>query len=417
MTNDRPVKLFVSHSSRSQPGKDRLVELVDALRSGDDAVDVLYDAEQIEATTRWRDVIDAMLAECHAAVVLVTPDALDSAWVLTEATLLRARYDAEYQKQRLLSTFPLLPILVDVTRDDLKAHPLWHPLDLAAIQSMPGDDPAAIAATIKHQLTLVRGSLRRSPLERLAGDIATVLTRTSGMQRLEDVIAYLGTPGAPTHLVGGAERLAHAIARWTLGLHPPSLELVADALLQLGNVFPAEDAEEILSILGPLWVELDAAAWILRAASRPEGCRDVVIGCAHPNATIEDYAARAHMPARKPTLLLLHGMTGRPEDIVAELFDVGKRKLKYLRERTPQELDAYFKQDARRIFVAVPLPGDEVVARLQADYPAPTFIFYVGSSSPVPVPPPGVAMVEPALDPGFEDSVRADRDTAYTMFG
>ena len=45
---------------------------------GKGGVDVLFDKEQITEGARWREVIHAMLAECDAAIILVTPDALQS---------------------------------------------------------------------------------------------------------------------------------------------------------------------------------------------------------------------------------------------------------------------------------------------------------------------------------------------------
>jgi hypothetical protein len=88
---------------------ERLRCLVEALQAQPDPLEVLVDEQHIASGSRWRDEIEGMLVDCDAAEILITADALESAWVLTEATLLRARFDREYNHEARQPGFPLFP--------------------------------------------------------------------------------------------------------------------------------------------------------------------------------------------------------------------------------------------------------------------------------------------------------------------
>src|SRR5262245_57840107 len=111
--------IFISHSTAKddQAGLDRLKSLSAALKtkpggaaSGHDA---LLDFERLEPAAKWRSEIDEWLAQCHAAVLMLTPKSLESAWVLKEATILAHRAARD-------DTFYLFPVLLEgLKRDDL----------------------------------------------------------------------------------------------------------------------------------------------------------------------------------------------------------------------------------------------------------------------------------------------------------
>lgn len=427
---DRRLRLFISHRSHVPKSRARLEALVKALEaepeSDDqaDAVDVLYDKSQIESGTRWRDEIEAMLGECDAAAILVTQEALDSAWVLTESILLRARYDSEYDKHGRQPRFVLLPVVWEaVDREQLEKHPLWHPIDLDEIQFLEASDPAAVAAGLRKRLAALAPQLRPTPLDLIADDIARRLSDSAGTMRLDAVVQNLGVD-VPLRVTGRSERLAYAIARWTIAQPPPSLKTVAEALTFLGNDFDASDANHILDSVAPLWVEIDAAAWLLRAVwQRPE-CRDVALVCRHPKPTLQHYVTRAHLPWRKPELLLLNGVTGgrHDKDVAAELRTEARARFARWRELEDDDLDERLAHVAARLFVGLPLPEDDaIVATIQAKYPALTFVFFVrgdeAAGAAVQRRLKGVEWIVPAHDPGLEADVLADHDAAYLRFG
>src|SRR5262249_40227297 len=136
------------------------------------------------------------------------------------------------------------------------------------------------------------------------------------------------------------QRLAYAIARWILRQSPPALERMATTLTLLGRAFPADDARQILDLVAPMWVELDAASWFVRAHWQHPDFRDVAIACKRPAQTLKQYVDRAYMPSRSPQFLLLNGVTGgaHGDDVAQELRAVLRRRLKH--KRGPQLNDS-----------------------------------------------------------------------------
>jgi hypothetical protein len=166
----RRVRVFVSHSSRTPDALGRLEALVKSLRSGKNGVEVLYDKELITAGARWREVIHAMLAECDAAIILVTPDALRSPWVLKEAIILRWRHDRDPNFQLFVSA--------DVDRAELQKNRLWDPIDLPEIQFLPSGSAADKAASVKKRLACLAAHFRPTPLDLLTEEITGLLVKT-----------------------------------------------------------------------------------------------------------------------------------------------------------------------------------------------------------------------------------------------
>src|SRR5689334_2751713 len=82
-------KVFVSHSSPDDASKARLKAFCKAL--SDKGYAILVDYEQIASADDWRKNIHEMLAECHAAVILFSRAAVESQWVIKEATVLEWR--------------------------------------------------------------------------------------------------------------------------------------------------------------------------------------------------------------------------------------------------------------------------------------------------------------------------------------
>jgi hypothetical protein len=112
---------------------------------------------------------------------------------------------------------------------------------------MRGEDPEAIAATLKARLAPLAAVLRPTPMELLVADIARKLTGSVAVVRLETVVDACG--GVPPRISGHAERFAYAIANWALCQHPSALRRVAEKLRLLGNDLADQDAKEILGAI------------------------------------------------------------------------------------------------------------------------------------------------------------------------
>jgi hypothetical protein len=411
----RRLRVFVSHSSHAPDALGRLEALVKGLSQGEGRVEVLFDKEQITEGARWREVIHAMLAECDAAIILITPDALQSPWVLKEATILRWRHDREPEFELLVST--------NVDMAELKKNRLWDPIDLPEIQFLLSDNPATAAASVKKKLAPLAAELRPAPLDLLADEIAGLLGKATA-KYLQSALNSLNEL-VPFEISDPHHRFAYAVARWILRQSPPALERMATTLALLGRTFPAGDAHQILDIVAPMWVELDAASWFVRAHWQHPDFRDVAIVCKRPAQTLRQYVDRAYMPSRPPRFLLLNGVTGgaHSDDIANELRAVLGRRLKD--KLGPQlndsDIDDHLRQTAVRLYVALPLPDDrQVVAALQNRYPHVTFVFFVepevcspDGAAPVAA---GVGWVAPSLDPHLEEDVFRDYVDAHARF-
>jgi hypothetical protein len=411
--DSRRLRVFVSHSSHAPDALDQLEVLVKGLRAGRGGVEVLFDKERITEGARWREVIHAMLAECDAAIILVTPDALHSPWVLKEATILRWRYDRDPK----FPLFPVTPANVDMT--ELKKNRLWDPIDLPAIQFVASDSAAEIAASIKNRLAPLATQVRPAPLDLLADEITGLLAKASPLHLLSALDSL--NERIPFGVSDQHRCLAYAIARWILRQSPPALERMATTLALLGKTFPADDACKILDLVAPMWVELDAASWFVRADWRHPGFRDVAIACKRPSQTLQQYVDRAHMPSLPPPFLLLNGVTGgaHSDDVARELRDALRPRLR--RQMDDSGIDEFLGQTKARFYVALPLPDDrQVVATLQSRYPHVTFVFFVRPevcfSDGTPPIAAGVAWVAPSLDPHLEEDVFRDYDDALAVF-
>lgn len=412
---DRRPRVFVSHSSHSPDEKDRLEAIVNGLRAGEDRVDVLYDKAMIHGGDEWRKAISALLWECDAAIILLTPGALDSGWVLREAAFLRSRHDRNPE-------FKLLA-WDGVDRAELENNKLWNPLDLTEIQFVSGNSAAEIATSVKKILAPLAAQLRPTPLDLLAEDIVRCLPE--GLElHLQSALDSLGEQ-IPYEIGEQSRRLAYGIARWMVRQPPPALRRVAHTLAKLGNGLPSENAVSILELLAPMWIDPNTAAWFVRANWRHPSCRDVAIVCAKPLTTLKQCVYCANMPDTKPPYLLLNSITGgaQSDDVARELRTVLRPCLKRWLGPAPDDaaIDDLLNDIDYRIYVALELPNDPEVAKaLQSLYRRVTFVFYVPldryTPDGAPPVPDGVHWVVPPLDPHTEAEMDKDYGIALSRF-
>jgi TIR domain-containing protein len=401
----RRTRLFVSHSSPAPGQVERLKAFVGSLTSGEDAVEVLYDAQHISAGQLWRQRINAMLAECDAAVILLSPEALASPWVLKETAILswRAARDAR---------FPLLPLAwPGVSRTALRDSALWRPLNLTDIQFLDVDEPVAAATEVKALLAPLRHLGGQAPLDVLAGDISELLARAP-QERCAVFWSHLDEPWPPGALAQ-KRVLARAIARWMLCQQPPALERVARALMHLGEVFPIEDSHKIIELIAPLWVELDAAAWFAAGRLDQGGVRDLAIRCRRPGQVLDHYMRMAHLPARSPRVFLLNGITAGPhvEEVATELRNVLGPLLERAagRKLTDFEIDDKLGRLKERPCVALPMPDDRsVIEELRQRFSRVFFVYFAADDGEAQ----NVQWVVPQLDTEVEEAVCEDLEEA-----
>jgi hypothetical protein len=291
-----PASVFISHSSPSDEAADWVTEFAEALEAEPGGVVALFDRGVVEIGERWREAIYWMLFECEAAVILLTPEALSRPWVLKEATILEARFRRD-------PGFAVVPVLLDgVTRETLERDEHWQLVQLSELLEPGSTDPGTVAQQVRNKVAPPLEG-RDTPTRRLAAQIAAYLRDTTPDQ-CRAVLAALGER-LPPDLVDEPNRLARAIAAWVLRLPPPALARVAEALRELGDAFPGQQAEGILKRIAPLWVDPEAAARAgdrAHPARRPPARRPRLPQAAHDARALPavGVSAAAAPPAAEP---------------------------------------------------------------------------------------------------------------------
>jgi hypothetical protein len=135
-----PARLFISHSAREDPVARALIErLYSELNGGD--LEVLVDKICLESGEDWNDQLIDWMLECHGAILLLSKQALQSAWVEQEATILnlRKREDADFE---------LIPVFLAGVDDTVLRDPAQSrlaALDLPRLQALRAGDLAGPA--------------------------------------------------------------------------------------------------------------------------------------------------------------------------------------------------------------------------------------------------------------------------------
>ena len=125
------LKLFISHSTKTEENKKILKQICEALNENNDSdgFKVLVDKD-IKPDTEWFPCLYEYMMECHAAVILLSNAALESEWVKAEAAVLCAR-------RRSQNGFKLILVLLDdVSTVQLDNHPFFNAIRLADFQTI-----------------------------------------------------------------------------------------------------------------------------------------------------------------------------------------------------------------------------------------------------------------------------------------
>lgn len=234
------VLIFISHSCKdklvkAQPAgidADQLARLRFALELRDTLdqqlgaiTPVWFDRARLQPGDEWEAAIVTALHECQGAVLLLTPDALKSPWVLREATVLADR------RGRSADLRLVTVLCAGVDHKTLAADPHWAALSLTRwqpVQALRGAYRGKAATTDRNQI------------------VAEVQARMQGLAQPQDerhggwtqaLLAFLGQLARDDH----TERLNGA-AR-ALGLKAP-LAWDGDALRQLARMLLQSGAAE-----------------------------------------------------------------------------------------------------------------------------------------------------------------------------
>ena len=238
------MNVFVSHST-PRDESEFLDDFCAALERHN--LHVLVDRREIEAGDEWRQIVHGMIADCDHAVVLLTPRALESEWVLKEATWLCWRQYCEELK--------LILVLSGVGRDSLEAGP-FGPLGLTELQYVSEDDPSSAADEVALRLEGVRppaSNIRAlvETIEEKLRDVSPKRLARAWEQAQQDLDARLLTDvrSLPELVVGVA-----------LSEGPRGLNAVLNVLAPIQQSLRHSGAlRDIVTLLAPLWIDPEAA--------------------------------------------------------------------------------------------------------------------------------------------------------------
>jgi hypothetical protein len=324
----------------------------------------------------WRSGLHDALRTCSAGIVLLTPESLESRWVLKEATILSWR-------AFMAEPMVLVPIVLDVSRAQLEERG-FGALDLDAIQwlKVNGTDEAEIERVVKEAADVLRQkykSLHAGPrdltdTEAWIETLATTLGNAIGATTINLNNRYLlgmcrELEIEPTDAKRfNSNPLVHVAAHVLLA----DWEQIIRFLRHVGNP-SGPQRQELQQAVAALWVDPASAAWMLS-----KDAKVVAIDTAE-TASAREYIARSfcnRFPADR--LIQPSDVTGGTEgDVLAEIK-------KCLGQVLPIEDAAALALDLEkngRVYVVLG-PGStrpSVLDLVTRDYPQFTFVVAAGA--------------------------------------
>lgn len=435
-----PLKLFISHSSRLDDVPHRytdqdanwqlLREVCDGLKARfGDAVRILVDRDGLIPGDDWNRELNLWLAECHAAVILVSRRALEkSDWVAKEAAILGWR-------KALDPDFTLIPVTIEgeSCAADL-AQGFFGSLDMGRIQAAHAARSAEqIVAAIergfsKHE-TLTRGC-RQTPLDLLRDAVAHMLASSQSPNILDAALEALDAVNPlddepPQAGLAHPKQCGHRLARRLLRSSVEDIwacfQTFRHLLCYAAPPVPVATARWLHRLVRALWVNPGAAACL----AGPVGGRPALALCGAyvttpgPNEgstayTFERYLERAwSYPQQQPLVVSLT----RPDMPGAEVWEliVARVQPRYTDPSAPNVMKA-----ARKSEVVLLAPGVPDAERLEewTDL-APNLsrlVLVFATCEPLDALPAGMCPVEPLLDLDQEAEAFSAEDLEAAYF-
>jgi hypothetical protein len=260
------IRIFVSHSSKDVA---LTTDVCQALASPNPGgaeykaavgLDVLADYARLQDGAPWPKQLHEWLAKSHAGLILLTKDALASDWVLKEATILTWR-------QSLDDSFKVF-IAYDktvVTADSLKSY-RYGPLSIPTIQRIDSLDAATIVARVRQG---VGSTPTVTPFEQLVQELATLMTDHVKSYTIRVLAERLRVePPAWDPQRSGDQQYLEEIARRLLGESLGGFKGVHELIAELARTVQVEPLENILNLVAPYWVDVEAAGRLRTLAAR-----------------------------------------------------------------------------------------------------------------------------------------------------
>jgi len=401
--------IFVSHSSHDNVLTGEVCTQLKALLGRDAHCEILVDTEKLEDTDPWPVQLHEMMADCHAAVILLSENALKSKWVLKELTILAWRKSLEPAFKLFIAQFP------DITDEKINAAG-FAPIEHRRIQGINSNDPAVIATRVHARLQADAVAPVETLFDRLARHLGALL-RQADTQSLAELAQDLGAarpswrPSTTEPKVPLVESICRQILRGELGRFPS----LADLFDSLKTRLPPYSLAQVLKLLAPHWVDAQAAGRLGSLLEKTDAavlCRTAAISGNHAKLyTGKMYLDRA-FPLESGNRL--HGPT---PPVAGDVIRHYKEAICAICRNEDDEYKAMdddaivrdLAADEPWLFVVISPLDHKALAELRALFPRVRFVIDIG---PKKYEEAGlaqdVACLTPAVDTAVEESRRSD---------
>jgi len=423
--SESPV-IFVSHSSKDNEFTREFCQALRAERAGESSCDpvvdyeklqdydVLVDVDELQAGKPWPKQLHEWMARCHAAVLLLTPNAVKSPWVLKEATILAWRLSLDKSFRFFIVRFD------GVSDSDLSAGG-FDPLMLDEVQTLAVGDAAGIAAQVRNAIP---PPTNPTPFDNLCGaleDLAQDL-KPNTLKRMAETIRVGPRQWRPD--VDEKQQYVQAIALKLLSEDLGGYAGVDNLVDDLISTTSTETVEKILYIVAPHWVDAEAAGRLPSVATCDPRRAIAMNGAGVSNFTAEMYVRRAHPLSRLQRVLPIPGSNSGDivDHVTRELYLYAHRDERSRDSSGPmtaeQQADVikHYNKGRFRYFVVLspPHPLGSDLKQLMTRFPKLTFVLWTGEELLNPEPE-AVVCLKPAVILDEEDKQRDAYEAAMDI--
>jgi hypothetical protein len=365
--SDRP-RLFVSHSSLDANLTRQVCDRLGPA-PGNLGYDVLVDYSELKPGVDWPRHLHEYMAHCHAAVLLLTPNAVASAWVLKEATILAWR-------RSLDPSFKFFPVRFPDVDDAMLKKQQYGPLMLDLIQTIKSADPAEIANAVREQVGQPDPSAS-TPFDRLVGRLKDLLSQV-GSETLRDIAEKMSIE-TPAWRPDVDPRIQYVtqVARRILSEDMGGFKGVHELIDALSFTPGPDNVKQIFRVVAPYWVDAQAAGRLPQLLTATQRRAAALNGARVSGFTALAYVRRAHpLSLLYSTIPIAGGGSGNLLSHVEEQLCTWMRE-KGREEGSDEEIIAALRDSEKTYYAVLPGPiDDESLGRILDRFPTITFILW-----------------------------------------
>jgi hypothetical protein len=356
---------------------------------------LVVDFDDLVEGDPWPDQLHEWLARCHAGLILLTPAAVKSAWVLKEATILSWRHSRDPDQFRLFITkHPGVD-------DALLRTEKFAPLELPRVQWINNPDPAAIATFVHERLG--GEPPPRTLFDELVGDLTDLMSSVKDNARRKVAEAVCAEQPAWRADRDGTQQYCEAIAQRLLRGNFGRLGGVGDLIETIVAATPTDTLESIFKLVAPYWVDAGVAGALPLLARRTPPGVAAMNGNRVPMYTARMYATRAHM--NPFTYIYIPVASANAGDCVADVSRQIRERVERLANRsmTLEEVVDWLAGAGLPVYVVLPfVPVPDDLDDLRGTFGNVAFVLSTGPALDRDHEIRDVQWLEPALDTGIE---------------